>query len=124
MTSLEQHLAAHREVGVDPDNNWSTVCICGTVIADEYADVDVDALHNAHVAAAWREVRTVRTVEELDALPAMTVVRGADEFVWERNSVPNVWGDLQWEYVGDSDPQDRPDIGPWTVLWTPEDGAL
>ncbi len=109
MTSLEQHLAAHREVGVDPDNNWSTVCICGTVIADEYADVDVDALHNAHVAAAWHEARTVHTVEAAAALPVGTIVKDANGRFLRGNDGPDTSHLLDL---------------PAFIVWTPEDGAL
>ena len=68
MTSLEQHLAAHEY----------TFGACGCGQAFEYDSRTLlsairDA-HRAHVAATWREARTVRTVEELDALDGGVVV--------------------------------------------------
>lgn len=78
MTSLEQHLAAHwlrNSTSYGPDggnladeDDLATICQCGHRIA-ETLSVDVESLHAAHVADAWRESRTVRTVDELDALP-------------------------------------------------------
>ncbi len=56
------------------------VCACGWHVPDEleeeYLDGDVKKsteAHADHVAAALREARTVRTVEELDALPEGSV---------------------------------------------------
>lgn len=56
------------------DNDWSTFCQCGHRIADTTA-TDIEALHRAHVVATLRESRTVRTMEDLDALPEGTVLR-------------------------------------------------
>jgi hypothetical protein len=43
----------------------------------------MDRLHGEHVAAAYREARTVRTVEELDVLPECPLVRSDDRQTWE-----------------------------------------
>lgn len=39
--------------------------------------------HADHVADAWREACTIRTVEELDALPQFAVVRDRVGTIWE-----------------------------------------
>lgn len=81
------------------------VCACGWHVPDEleeeYLDGNVEKFtlaHAAHVAAALRESRTVRTVEELDVLPVGTVIL-ASGYTYELEE-------------------------PALVLWRPEDGAL
>jgi hypothetical protein len=97
-------------------------------LEEEYLDGDVAKFtlaHAAHVAAALRESRTVRTVEQLDALPVGTVVRelATDGFVLESYH-DQIWQETRWLYPGDDDPQDRPGL-PARVLFLPsEDGAL
>ena len=74
--------------------------------------------------AALRESRTVRTVEELDALPEGAVVRASDGAVWDKyqNSITRK---MEWQYIGESVVYDRPDCGPWLILFRPdEDGDL
>ncbi|MEU9805456.1 hypothetical protein [Mycobacterium sp. NPDC050853] len=43
--------------------------------------------HPAHQAAMWRETCTIRTVEQLNALPGNAVVRGTDGYIVERQYV-------------------------------------
>lgn len=82
MITLEQHLAAH-PLYYDEMAEYCNVCGCGWRIDGEALDYSADndaatqiaELHAAHVAATWREARTVRTVEELDALPFLTIIR-------------------------------------------------
>lgn len=68
MTSLEQHLADHAQSTRYVDGAPHCACKCGAWMADA-DDRRPTQAHRAHVADAWRESRTVRTVEELDALP-------------------------------------------------------
>ena len=62
-TDLTTIIAAHERVlGMR-----LATCMCGW--EEPIRGRDVTALHRAHVVAAIREARTVRTVGELDALP-------------------------------------------------------
>lgn len=78
-------ITAHERV---PGMRLAT-CMCGW--EEPIRGRDVTALHAAHVAAALRGSRTVWTVEELDALPAGTVVWTGDDQVWQRLVGQGVW---------------------------------
>lgn len=108
MTTLEQHLAAHASVNPGEEDAHLILCHCGTWFDDE-------GDHRAHVAATWREARTVRTVEELDALPRNSMVLDPTWRVWQRIRE-------QWVALGRLH---APPMVPFpvVVLWTPEDGA-
>ena len=70
---------------------------------------------DAILAAGWRPpARTVSTVEELDALAHMTVIRSALGTVMEK------WQDGSWRPTGMHNIWPRVEL-PATVLWEPED---
>ncbi|GAC81683.1 hypothetical protein SAMN04488550_4157 [Gordonia malaquae] len=125
MTSLEQHLADHAQSTRYVDGAPRCACKCGKWIASIVERGPVKA-HRHHVADTWREVRTVRAVEELDALPIGTVVQ-EDEYrhTWIRHS--KKWHCscdgtyVEWSSAGAFEELER---RPLTILWTPEDGAL
>lgn len=125
MTSLEQHLAAHA-LYYDEDSADCNVCGCGWKIDGEILDYHGDTttqiaeLHATHVAATWCEARTVRTVEELEALPALTIIRegiGSDGLTKAPSGV--------WRCDDDLTPFMASSITlPALIVWTPEEGAL
>jgi hypothetical protein len=71
--------------------------------------------HAAHVAQAIREERTVRTVEELDALPMETMIRDNEGDPWLRRA------DAGWECHFNLARVGIADYLPALVLWTPGD---
>lgn len=131
MTSLEQHLAAHwPTVHTHAGLHWSHMyqCKCGWMpTQDDPRPVEV--IHAAHVAATWREARTVRTVEELDALPfRSTLIEPEASHIWIKHS--DLWHcscdgtSVEWtaeDVFGDLGAKE-----PLVILHQPdpEDGAL
>ena len=61
--TLDQLVLDHTPSGAE----GSVTCWCGKRFAS-FGD------HSTHVSAAWREACTIRTVKQLDALPADSVV--------------------------------------------------
>ncbi|WP_336818963.1 hypothetical protein [Gordonia sp. MMO-8] len=127
--NLEQHLAAH-QLGRRLDQ--TLVCQCGGFEHETPGPYDDHwKAHRAHVAAAWREARTVRTVEELDALPTGAIIHIKDtaDAVKNGDSLGSASGyQSYWEYPGEvgvytSDQLEASDAWPTLVVWTPEDGA-
>lgn len=130
MITLEQHLAAHwPTVHTHAGLHWSHMyqCKCGWMPPQDDPD-PIESIHAAHVAATWREARTVRTVEELEALPFGAVIReavvenhratGADwNRVWEK------WHEGKWVCPGDHTEGTQTPALPAVILWTPEDVA-
>ena len=90
-------------------------------VADKHEPVDADyAMSDAIIAAGWRPpARTVTTVEELDALPDMTVILEIGRnwrFVFRK------LGDNYWVADGIEDAYPAMDIKlPATVLYEPEE---
>lgn len=72
---LAAHQATRRVINSPYGSAWA--CRCGKPHSEE------------HVAAMWREACTIRTAEQLDALPVGAVVRNADG-VWETDE-PRTW---------------------------------
>lgn len=117
-------IAAHTDEGRlfnmgDPDS-LIVRCSCGVECGPRRGD------HAAHVAAALRESRTVRTVEQLDALPEGTliahggyVLRNRDFCGWWRQ-VQRLDGGLCDGYDVDQNHIALPAL----ILWHPKDGAL
>ncbi|MDF3308745.1 hypothetical protein P3H15_27380 [Rhodococcus sp. T2V] len=76
-------------------------------------------LADAILATGYRKPRTVTTIEELDALPLLTVIRDSDGSVHER---------LEWDYgpalqwTSDGAEDMHPKL-PATVLYTPEEAG-
>lgn len=70
--SLAKVVGLHQAVYATFSQNY--VCTC-----DEWADTDRrnngHLTHGEHVQAVWRELCTIETVEQLDALPEQAVVR-------------------------------------------------
>lgn len=126
MTTLEQHLAEHpvtvddlgRRCACDPD----AVRYDGPYPEDEALFYE---LHAAHVAATWREARTVRTDEELDALPIGAVVHTTvSEY---RRVIDGGEFDTEegWVPIGESIAFSHDCIDlPALVLWAPEDDEV
>ncbi|KJR10265.1 hypothetical protein [Gordonia sihwensis] len=121
MITLKQHLLAHRHsLGMGR-------CSCGHPDDPERKTIaGVQDDHAAHVAATWREARIVRTVEDLDMLPAMTIIRYPVDFidhsmVYER-FVDSATGETGW-FLGEEVVRILPASLPALVVWTPEDVA-
>lgn len=132
MITLEQHLAAHPLYY--NEDEWKTspwVCKCKWTPtfdpADEFFedldDGEITGQHAAHVAATWREARTVRAVEELDALPFLTIIRE----VYGQSPSGYDYGGVHerrtsgWECIaGVLRDTPNPIRLPALILWTPE----
>ncbi len=114
MTSLEQHLTDHAQSTRYVDGVPLCACKCGEWIASIVERGPVKA-HRAHVADAWREARTVRTDDELDALPGLAIVK---PFAPLSEAV--LASDLADDRLDNPDDDDLPAL----ILWTPKDGAL
>ena len=63
------------------------ICACQHGLNGNFGLMNPDQWR-AHVAAAWREACTIRTVEQLDALPAGAIVRSRGEVAYERARTP------------------------------------
>ena len=114
MTSLEQHLTDHEYL--DTFDGWES-CECGwREEIERRSETGSVFTHAAHVADTWRESRTVRTVEELDALPQNSMTLDPQGRVWQH--IREQWVALGRLHAPSSVPF------PVTILWTPEDGAL
>lgn len=116
--SLAQVLARHESMR-DPYRRCQ-VCIC-----DRWSDTDHGDnghhTHVAHQADAWREACTIRTVEELEALPDGATVRGANGHAFEKSSESWTFDDRRWGEAGNSSPDRSEDIKlPALLIWHPE----
>lgn len=112
MITLEKHLAAHASVNPGEEDAHLILCHCGTWFDDE-------GDHRAHVAATWREARTVRTLDQIDALAGGTVIRDACGIVFQHDA-DEEWQGYWWT------PGDDISLSPCLpalVVWSPEDGA-
>lgn len=58
-------------------------CSCSASAQDDWAA----HTHAQHQADVWREACTIRTVDQLNALPGRAVVRSADGYIVERRRV-------------------------------------
>ena len=78
---LAQHLRYHDR----PDRGeWRVFCSCESrKWFTEPIEVVNDETYIAHVERVWREACTVKTVEQLDALPVGCVVRDQRGLLWE-----------------------------------------
>lgn len=123
---IEQHLAAHEYL--DILDGWDA-CECGW--REEYerrSETGTIFTHHAHVAATWREARTVRTIDELDALPVGTVIRDVDGAMYRRSPY-SVDDDGRWypawtvgnAYERDMGVESREIPTPGLIVWTPEE---
>lgn len=113
MTSLEQHLTDHEYL--DTFDGWES-CECGwREEIERRSETGSVFTHAAHVADTWRATRTVRTDDELDALPGLTIVK---PFAPLSEAV--LASDLADDRLDNPDDDDLPAL----ILWTPEDGAL
>lgn len=100
-------------------------CVCGwrATSAAGYANAVVD--HAAHVAQAIREARTVRTIEELDALPGGSLIQDSDDeyLIATGKRARNKGHEPIWRFM-EGDPIDAETmlvLLPARVLWTPGD---
>ena len=110
MKTLTEVLAEHRY------DHLGYVCGCGVECG-----IKCDNLtYAAHVAAAYREARTIRTREALNALPhdptqcEGAVVKDARGDIFERS-------DTGWGEPGADGVYPDPVVLPAFVLWTPGD---
>lgn len=103
----ERHLAEHwPTVHTRAGLHWSHMyqCKCGWMPPQDDSR-PIEDIHAEHVAATWREVRTVRTVEELDAIKGGAILIDAK----------GCFVQTPYRFMD-------PDL-PALVVWTPEDGA-
>ena len=115
MITLAQHLAAHGVADVFPLGYF---CTCGERVHVRTGELMWQA-RDAHVAQTWQRVRTITTIDQLDALPVGTVIRDREGCVMEHG--PNGEGDTVWWC--DGDPLGARDVDlPAFILWRPEDG--
>lgn len=135
MTSLEQHLTDHEYL--DTFDGWES-CECGwREEIERRSETGSVFTHAAHVADAWRESRTVRTVDELDALPDRSIIRAEKERGPRTGATyfEKLWRG-KWLNLDPSDRYDGEESldsdliikwfakgGQCRILWTPEDGA-
>lgn len=74
-----------------------------------------------NVELAWREACTIRSVEQLDALPAQSVIRDdigdRDGYVYEKS--PDGEGDVPWWHDGDPTNVDEIDL-PALLIFHPD----
>lgn len=77
-------------------------------------------LHADHVSDVWREECTIRTVEQLNALPPGSVIRDhPGEFGCTFEKASDGEGDVPWWY--DGQPHDLVDINlPAQIIWHPD----
>lgn len=93
---------------------FSAICECGWEKTVHNTRKTTGALHEQHQLDMLREAATVRTVEQLEALPAMSVVRDAFATVWEKDA-------KQWSRTGCEFDHPVSEVGlPALVLWQPE----
>ena len=111
MKTLTEVLGEHR-VGHIYGAPAQIGCLCGW--RGTFED------HPAHVAAAYREARTIRDRDTLDALSIRTVIRDDDGEIYERErSGPY----LRWYYPGPDDAfTEHPEL-PALLLWLPEEAS-
>lgn len=119
--SLATVIAKHRYREQDHCTITGTAyCWCGWSTKIVNTHKTAITLHAEHVEAESRAAQTVRTVDELNALPTTSVVRDASGAVFEY--APDGEGDVVWWY--DGDPEDASDVElPALVLHLPADGA-
>lgn len=92
----------------------SSCCRCGVDLADgEHRADRWDIAHGEHVEQAWREACTIRTVEQLDALPDGAIVADCNRHpVYKRDGI--WWSGSQRASIA-------PPYGfPALLLWHPD----
>ncbi len=127
MITLERHLEEHEYL--DTVDGWES-CECGwREELERRSDTGSIFTHAAHVAATWREARTVRTVEELDALPIGSILLdtgGLTPSLYTKTRGGWLLGDdrlwIPWQILRPGDGRMPPVVH--LILWTPEGGAL
>ena len=122
MTDLASILTAH-PVTVD-DHGRRCGCAPDAVRHtgdDPESEAHFVRLHAEHVAGVVRDTRTIRTVEDLKALPVRSIVYSHDDpgLVWQRQSVMPDGHD--WLVTADAFRRHPRGISlPARVLWHPE----
>lgn len=109
MITLEQHHIDHSWIDVYGE------CACGKFSGGSVND------HANHFAQTWSDARTVRTVEELDALdPGTAIASHRGQRIYRKTRDRDGWAP-----AGNRDTEHAELIDlPAVILWTPEDGAL
>lgn len=98
---------------------YVAVCRCGWKQHIHNTGKTLLALHEQHRLDMLREAATVRTVEQLEALPDMAVVRDNCATVWEKCT--NYGLPDPWFCTGNEREQPASSVSlPATVLWQPE----
>ena len=115
--NLADIIAAHRFVERSSISQPSR-CYCGWVGDQTIIRLgrDVWVEWAAHVAAEIEKALTVRTVEELDALPQGALIehQGA---VYRNRKFINLWQEVDWQRLD----HDAAALLPARILWLPTD---
>lgn len=105
--SLAQLLDGHPDVtNVSYENPYMTghpACGCGWQQGDES---NIGPYWRDHIEAAWTEACTIRTVEELESPPRLSIILDADQVVVRRDP----WGEfstVKWFPLDSRDSLDR-----------------
>lgn len=104
---LATHQATRRAIDSPTGSAWA--CLCG------------EPHSAAHIAAAWREACTIRTVQELESLPFEVVVRDASGEVWAHSDtrLGLLYG--FWIQPGEEVPSNGTMVAlPALLLWHPD----
>lgn len=117
--TLAEHLAQHHwrgsTLGCECRWNWPKErnYFCGE-------DERIAEMHRKHQAATWREACTIRTAEQLDALPEHAIVRaGTNGHAYEKSMLFTLIG-RRWMEAGNGSPERSDDIGlPALLIWHP-----
>lgn len=85
--TLADVVAEHRwYVPSRRDKPWITRCVgCNWKGDTRNTGMNAIGLHSKHVQAEWMKVRTIETVEQLDALPPNTKIVDADTWGWQKD---------------------------------------
>lgn len=98
--TLAEVVAKHRWVSKSSTTRYVAGCACGWELDIANTHRTGLQLHGEHVEQVWREACTIRTVEQLDALPDRSVVFAANEAAWIKVSG---WSpDEPWWVTGSS----------------------
>ena len=89
-------------------------------IATERAEAVIAQLKARGIDVVAQNERTIRAIEDLNALPVRAIVRDANGFVFEY--APTGEGDNTWWYDGGPHDPDEVDL-PALVIWCPADEA-
>jgi hypothetical protein len=116
--SLAEVVTEHRWMG-PLGYDWLTKCSgCGWGGDTRNTGKTCISLHAEHVEQKWREACTVRTIDQLDALPEGSLLSSG----YCRGGLgPTAWGKSAWFFPGSKCSVDGDMIGvPAVLLWHPD----